>query len=234
MKKIFTILSLCCATVLFMASCGSGSKSGSDSSSSDSSRASDVSSDVPCVTAQENTVILLTHAGKCEVENTDKGCLVTFKTQVGKQAFLIPYQYKLDYYNSYTANGSFEKLPFIPGSVFRQDTGFHMKGNVRPYEGKGMLFRLPNKKMLAFVAVYGYDEDAVEAATVKVRHLKMLLTSKEELPIINVNVTLALSPEQVILPIYPTADDSQLSTPVDIEDLVNDGKIKGCKLFHFD
>ena len=91
-----------------------------------------------------------------------------------------------------------------------------------------------NKKMLAFVAVYGYDEDAVEAATVKVRHLKMLLTSKEELPIINVNVTLALSPEQVILPIYPTADDSQLSTPVDIEDLVNDGKIKGCKLFHFD
>ena len=182
MKKFFTILCLCCATVIFMTSCGGGSKSGS---SEEKTESSEKISDAVCVTAKENTVVLLTHPSRCEVENTDKGCVITFKTKEGKQAFLIPYQYNLDYYKEryFTANGSYEELQINAGQLFKKDTGFYMKGNVRPYEGAGMTFRLANDKMLTFVAVYLYDKDAVDHCSVKVRHLPMMLTNKQELPI---------------------------------------------------
>lgn len=233
MKKFFIILSLCCATVLLMTSCGGGSKSGA---SEEKTESSEKISGAVCVTAKENTVVLLTHPSSCEVENTDKGCMITFKTKEGKQAFLIPYQYNLDYYKEryFTANGSHEELQINAGQLFKKDTGFYMKGNVRPYEGAGMTFRLPNDKMLTFVAVYFYDKDAVDHCSVTVRHLPMLLTNKQELPIINVNVTLAIEPDQVVSPIFIPLDSTELSTPTDIEQLVNDGTIEGARIFHFD
>ena len=216
-----------------MTSCGGGSKSGS---SEEKTESSEKISDAVCVTAKENTVVLLTHPSRCEVENTDKGCVITFKTKEGKQAFLIPYQYNLDYYKEryFTANGSYEELQINAGQLFKKDTGFYMKGNVRPYEGAGMTFRLANDKMLTFVAVYLYDKDAVDHCSVKVRHLPMMLTNKQELPIINVNVTLALTPDEIVSPIFLPLDKAELSTPTDIEQLVKDGTIEGARIFHFD
>lgn len=229
MKKFFVFL--CCAVLLLLTACG-----GSKSESGSSSGLFGGSSEPVCVTASENTVVLLTNPTSCNVENTDKGCLITFKTKVGKQAFLVPYQYDLDYYKEryLTANGSFEELQLNPGQLFKKDTGFSMKGNVRPYDGAGITLRLPNDKMLTFVAVYLYDEEALGMATVRVRHLPLILTNKEKLPIINVNVTLASSPDEVVSPIYIPLANDELSTPTDITLLVNEGKIKGCKLFNFE
>lgn len=234
MKKIFIILSLCCATVLFMTSCGGGSKSGSsEGTTEEASESSESKVDALCVTADENTVVLLTHPNSCTVENTDKGCLVTFKTKAGKQAFLMPCQYRLDEYDNCRANGSYEELKFIPGEPFKRDTGFSTKGCVRPFEGRGITFQLPNGKLLSFVAINFYEKDYVENATIRVRHLDLKLLSKQLMKVLNVNVSLALTPHQIIMPIYRPSSE-QLSTPTDVQKLVSDGKIESCKLYNFD
>ena len=230
MKKIFTILCLCSAVIFLLSACG-GSKSKSGSSSLFGG-----SSEPVCITANENTVLLLTSSTTCDVENTDKGCLITFKTKVGKQSFLIPVQYDLDHYKEryLTANGTFEELQLNAGQLFKKDDGFYMKGNVRPYDGAGMTFRLPNDKMLTIVAPFLYDKKMLDVATVRVRHLPLILTNKKELPIINVNVALASDPDAIISPIFLPLGKEELSTPADVEQLVNDGTIEGARIIHFD
>lgn len=233
MKKIFTILCLCCATVLFMTSCGGGSKSGSSEEKTESSKKI---SDAVCVTAEENTVVLLTHPSSCKVENTDQGCLVTFKTKAGKQAFLIPYKVNLNYYDGYTVNGGYERLSFVPGNAFKKVPGFHTDGKVRPYDGKGIAFKLPNGKRLAFVGVYLYDKDDIDHVYTKGLLLNMPILSAEgkteKLTILSANLTLALGLDEILTPTYLTESD-QLAVPTDIQKLVADEKIEDCRVFNF-
>ena len=105
---------------------------------------------------------------------------------------------------------------------------------MRPYDGAGMTFRLPNDKMLTIVAPFLYDKKMLDVAIVRVRHLPLILTNKKELPVINVNVALASDPDAIISPIFLPLGKEELSTPADVEQLVNDGTIEGARIIHFD
>ncbi len=226
MKNINSFL-FCCTTAFLLLACGNGSKSKSDSSENN-----DNSAETICITAEENTVILLTHPTSCKIENTENGCLVTFKTEAGKQVFLLPCQYNLAAFDNQRANGSYQEIEFIPGNVFKRDTGFSMKGNVTVYDGKGITFLLPNYKLLSIVGIFLYDKKALDMSTVRIQHLKMKTISKEELHVLGINVALASSPDHIISHVYVPSSDP-LSKAIDVKQAVTDKKIEDCKIVNF-
>ena len=90
MKKLAYIFGLVCLCIFVLTSCfgvGGGEKS---SEKKDYSNVEPVY--IPCISTSENAIIALSESlEEPTIQNTDKGCEITFLTAEGRQVFLLPY-----------------------------------------------------------------------------------------------------------------------------------------------
>lgn len=225
MKKIVYAFGLICVCLLIFVTCKGG---GNSSDKKDYSNVEPVY--IPCLTTSENAIIALSESlEEPTIQNTDKGCEITFLTAEGRQVFLVPWHFNLNEYAEDKAAGD-DNLFFYdlkPLVVFEKGEKYYPYWQVNQSFSCGITLALPNGKFLSFLSL-GTCSMTEQLADCRFRvQDRKFNTTKREINVKIINVNRFGNARHYISPIFHPVSSEQYSAPVEAKTLMSNNTIKG-------